>query len=343
MEQKKLFLLDAYALIFRAYYAFIRSQMINSKGLNTSAIYGFTASLEEILRTESPTHIAVVFDPPGPTFRHAKFPEYKANREATPEEIKKSVPWIKKIIEAFNIPVIEVQGYEADDVIGTLAWKARDKGFDVYMMTPDKDYAQLVKDKVFMYRPRRSGNESEIIGTQEVKETFEVKDPRQVIDVLALWGDSSDNIPGAPGIGEKTAKKLISSYQTIENLFQHTDDLKGKVQESILQNKEQIALSKDLVTIRLDVPVEFDENQLLFEGAEKDELVNLFRELEFKTLAARVLSAINDKEEPLNIEQGSLFQEQGSEKDTFYADGECGDIESRTCRRTELHGQVGAL
>jgi len=317
MEQKKLFLLDAYALIFRAYYAFIRSQMINSKGLNTSAIYGFTASLEEILRTESPTHIAVVFDPPGPTFRHAKFPEYKANREATPEEIKKSVPWIKKIIEAFNIPVIEVQGYEADDVIGTLAWKARDKGFDVYMMTPDKDYAQLVKDKVFMYRPRRSGNESEVIGTQEVKETFEVKDPRQVIDVLALWGDSSDNIPGAPGIGEKTAKKLISSYQTIENLFQHTDDLKGKVQESILQNKEQIALSKDLVTIRLDVPVEFDENQLLFEGAEKDELVNLFRELEFKTLAARVLSAINDKEEPLNIEQGSLFQEQGSEKDTF--------------------------
>jgi DNA polymerase-1 len=316
MEQKKLFLLDAYALIFRAYYAFIRAQMINSKGLNTSAIYGFTATLEEILRIESPSHIAVVFDPPGPTFRHTKFPEYKANREATPEEIKQSVPWIKKIIEAFNIPVIEVQGYEADDVIGTMAWKARDEGFDVYMMTPDKDYAQLVKDKVFMYKPRRSGKESEVIGTQEVKETFQVQDPRQVIDVLALWGDSSDNIPGAPGIGEKTAKKLISSYQTIENLFEHADDLKGRVQESILQNKEQIELSKDLATIRLDVPVELNENQLLFDGAKKDELAKLFRELEFKTLAARVLSAINDKEEPSGIEQGSLFQEQGSETGT---------------------------
>jgi DNA polymerase-1 len=317
MEQKKLFLLDAYALIFRAYYAFIRAQIINSKGLNTSAIYGFTATLEEILRTESPSHIAVVFDPPGPTFRHTKFPDYKANREATPEEIKQSVPWIKKIIEAFNIPVIEIQGYEADDVIGTMAWKARDKGFDVYMMTPDKDYAQLVKDKVFMYKPRRSGKESEIIGTQEVKETFQVQDPRQVIDILALWGDSSDNIPGAPGIGEKTAKKLISSYHTIENLFEHTDDLTGRVQESILQNKEQIELSKDLATIRLDVPVEFDENKLLFEGAKKDELISLFRELEFKTLATRVLSAIDDKEETSGIEQGSLFGEQGSEAGTI--------------------------
>jgi DNA polymerase-1 len=319
MEQKKLFLLDAYALIFRAYYAFIRAQIINSKGLNTSAIYGFTATLEEILRTESPSHIAVVFDPPGPTFRHTKYPDYKANRDATPEEIKQSVPWIKKIIEAFNIPVVEVQGYEADDVIGTMAWKARDEGFEVYMMTPDKDYAQLVKDKVFMYKPRRSGKESEIIGTQEVKETFQVEDPRQVIDILALWGDSSDNIPGAPGIGEKTAKKLISSYHTIENLFEHTDDLKGRVQESILQNKEQIELSKDLATIKLDVPVEFDENKLLFEGAKKDDLLNLFRELEFKTLATRVLSSIDNKEKPSDtgersgIEQGSLFGEQGSE------------------------------
>jgi len=317
MEQKKLFLLDAYALIFRAYYAFIRAQIINSKGLNTSAIYGFTATLDEILRTESPSHIAVVFDPPGPTFRHTKYPAYKANREATPEEIKQSVPWIKKIIEAFNIPVIEIQGYEADDVIGTMAWKARDKGFEVYMMTPDKDFAQLVKDKVFMYKPRRSGKESEVIGTQEVKETFQVQDPRQVIDVLALWGDSSDNIPGAPGIGEKTAKKLISLYQTIENLFEHTDDLKGRVHESILQNKEQIELSKDLATIRLDVPVEFNENKLLFEGAKKDELINLFRELEFKTLATRVLSTITDKKEPSGIEQGLLFKETGSETGTI--------------------------
>ena len=327
MEQKKLFLLDAYALIFRAYYAFIRAQIINSKGLNTSAIYGFTATLEEILRTESPSHIAVVFDPPGPTFRHTKYPAYKANREATPEEIKKSVPWIKKIIEAFNIPVIEIQGYEADDVIGTMAWKARDKGFEVYMMTPDKDFAQLVKDKVFMYKPRRSGKESEVIGAQQVKETFQVQDPRQVIDVLALWGDSSDNIPGAPGIGEKTAKKLISLYQTIENLFEHTDDLKGRVQESILQNKEQIELSKDLATIRLNVPVEFDENKLLFEGAKKDELINLFRELEFKTLATRVLSTITDKKEPSGIEQGLLFQEQGTETGTISSLKTLKDIE----------------
>lgn len=327
MEQKKLFLLDAYALIFRAYYAFIRAQIINSKGINTSAIYGFTATLEEILRTESPSHIAVVFDPPGPNFRHTKFPAYKANRDATPEEIKQSVPWIKKIIEAFNIPVIEVQGYEADDVIGTMAWKAREKGFYVYMMTPDKDYAQLVTERVFMYKPRRSGNESEIIGPQDVKETFQVKDPRQVIDVLALWGDSSDNIPGAPGIGEKTAKKLISSYQTIENLFEHTDDLKGKVQETILQNKEQIELSKDLVTIRLDVPVEFNENKLLYEGAKKDELINLFKELEFKTLATRVLSAIADKKEPPGDQQGSLFQEQGSGTGTISSLKTLKDIE----------------
>jgi DNA polymerase-1 len=313
MEQKKLFLLDAYALIFRAYYAFIRAKMINSKGLNTSAIYGFTATLEEILRLESPSHIAVVFDPPGPTFRHSKFPEYKANREATPEEIEQSVPWIKKIIDAFNIPVLEIQGYEADDVIGTLAWKARDKGFDVYMMTPDKDYAQLVRDRVFMYKPRTSGKESEVIGTREVKETFQVADPRQVIDVLALWGDSSDNIPGAPGIGEKTAKKLISIYQSIENLFNHADDLKGKVKESIIQNKEQIALSKDLVTIRLNVPIEFEENRLIYEGARKDELVELFRELEFKTLADRVLSTIHEGEVPSRPEQGSLFREQASE------------------------------
>jgi DNA polymerase-1 len=310
MEPKKLFLIDAYALIFRAYYAFIRAQMINSKGLNTSAIYGFTASLEEILRTESPTHIAVVFDPPGPTFRHEKFPEYKAHREATPEEIKQSVPWIKKIIEAFNIPVIEIQGYEADDVIGTIAWKAREKGFEVYMMTPDKDYAQLVKDRVFMYKPRRSGQASEVIGEEEVKSTFQVQDPRQVIDVLALWGDSSDNIPGAPGIGEKTAKKLISSYQSIENLFEHADELKGRVKETILQYRDQIEMSKDLVTIRLDVPVEFDEQHLVLGGARKNELSSLFRDLEFKTLATRILSTMEHAETPSNLETGSLFGEQ---------------------------------
>ena len=292
MEQKKLFLLDAYALIFRAYYAFIRAQMINSKGMNTSAVYGFTATLEEILRTESPSHIGVVFDPPGPTFRHEKFPEYKANRETTPEEIKLSVPWIKKILDAFNIPVIEVEGFEADDVIGTLSVKADSMGFSVFMMTPDKDYAQLVGDNVFMYKPRRSGNDAEIIGSQEVKDTFGIDEPKQVIDVLALWGDSSDNIPGAPGIGEKTSKKLISEYKSIENLFARKDELKGKVKESITFNQDQIRMSKDLATIRLDVPVEFKEKELLYGGANKENLAALFQELEFKTLANRVLEGL---------------------------------------------------
>ena len=288
-----MFLLDAYALIFRAYYAFIRAQMINSKGINTSAIYGFTATLEEILRTESPSHIGVVFDPPGPTFRHIKYPEYKANRDATPEEIKLSVPWIKKILEAFNIPVIEVEGYEADDVIGTLATEAGSKGFQVYMMTPDKDFCQLVSDNVFMYKPRRSGKEAEVIGVQEVRDIFEIDDPRQVIDVLALWGDSSDNIPGAPGIGEKTAKKLVSTYKSIENLFDHVDELKGKQRESIFENQDQIRLSKDLATIRLDVEVEFNEKDLAYGGVNKENLVSLFQELEFKTMAARVMSGID--------------------------------------------------
>lgn len=292
MDRKKLFLLDAYALIFRAYYAFIRAQMINSRGLNTSAIYGFTATLEEILRTESPTHIGVVFDPPGPTFRHEKYPEYKANREATPEEIKLSVPWIKKVLNALNIPVLEVEGYEADDVIGTLASKAGSMGFSVYMMTPDKDYAQLVSDNIFMYKPRRSGNDAEIIGPREVKDIFMVDDPRQVVDVLALWGDSSDNIPGAPGIGEKTSKKLIHEFKTVENLFDHSDKLKGKLKESIEQNQDQIRLSKDLVTIRLDVPVEFNEKELIYSGANTVDLVKIFQELEFKTLADRVLKEL---------------------------------------------------
>ena len=291
MEQKKLFLLDAYALIFRAYYAFIRAQMINSRGLNTSAIYGFTATLEEILRTENPSHIAVVFDPPGPTFRHDKYPEYKANRDATPEEIKLSVPWIKKILEAYNIPAIEVKGYEADDTIGTLAVKASSSGYKVYMMTPDKDFTQLVGNNVFIYKPRRSGNEAEILGVSEVKDLFRVDDPRQVIDVLALWGDSSDNVPGAPGIGEKTSKKLISEYKSIENLIEHKGELKGKMKESIENNEDQIRLSKELVTIRLDVPVEFNEESLVYGNVNWENLADLFEELEFKTLANRVLSS----------------------------------------------------
>ena len=320
MKEKILFLLDAYALIFRAYYAFIRAQMINSRGLNTSAIFGFTATLEEILRTETPTHIGVVFDPPGPTFRHEMFPEYKANREATPEEIKLSVPWIKKVLEAFNIPILEIPGYEADDVIGTLASRAAGQGFKVYMMTPDKDYAQLVNENIFMYKPRRSGNLAEIMGPKEISELFKVEEPKQVIDVLALWGDSSDNVPGAPGIGEKTSKKLIAQYKSLENLFAHADELKGKIKESIQQNRERIVLAKDLVTIRLDVPVEFNETELRYGGAKREELVKLFQELEFKTLAERILKDLDPAGEGNDAspeteagrntdEQGNLFQE----------------------------------
>jgi DNA polymerase I len=319
MEQKKLFLLDAYALIFRAYYAFIRAQMINSKGLNTSAVYGFTATLEEILRIEAPTHIAVVFDPPGPTFRHIKFPQYKANRDATPEEIKLSVPWIKKIIQAFNIPIIEVEGYEADDVIGTLAKKAENEGFKVFMMTPDKDFAQLVSENIFMYKPRRSGNDVEILGIDEIKEKFQVENPIQVIDILALWGDSSDNVPGAPGIGEKTAKKLISEYKSVENLFENTSMLKGKQQESIIQNKDQISLSKDLVTIRLDVPVNFDEEHFAYGGGDQSLLANLFNELEFRTLSQRIIGGTKEvkKEKVEHSDQTSLFEDETSQGDLF--------------------------
>jgi len=225
-QPKKLFLLDAYALIFRAYYAFIKNPRVTSKGLNTSAIFGFLLSLEEILQKQKPTHIAVVFDTPTPTFRHVMFKEYKANRDETPEDIKKAVPYIKRLIEAYKIPVIDFPGFEADDVIGTLARKASEEGFVTYMVTPDKDFAQLVSHNVFMLKPSRSGNESILWGVDDVKTQFAVDRPEQVIDVLALMGDTADNIPGAPGVGPKTAMKLISEYGSIEELFLNTDKLK---------------------------------------------------------------------------------------------------------------------
>ena len=238
MSTKKLFLLDAYALIFRAYYAFIKRPIMNSKGLNTSAIFGFTNTLDEILKKEKPTHIAVVFDPPSPTFRHHMFKEYKANRLDTPEEIKQSVPYIKEIIKGFRIPILEVNGYEADDVIGTVAKKAEKEGYQVYMMTPDKDYVQLVSENILMYKPRRAGGEADIIGLNEIREHWRVKNPEQVIDILALWGDTSDNIPGAPGIGEKTAKSLIEKYQSLEGLYNNIDQIQGKGKSDSLQRTD---------------------------------------------------------------------------------------------------------
>jgi DNA polymerase-1 len=288
---KKLFLLDAYALIFRAYYAFIKRQMFNSKGLNTSAIFGFTVTLEEVIKNYNPTHIGVVFDLPSPTFRHKIYSAYKANREETPEEIKKAIPVIKEIIDGFNIPIIEVEGFEADDVIGTLAKKAENQGFQVFMMTPDKDYSQLVSENIFMFKPKKSGEKPEILGVQEINNIFQTKNPLQVIDVMALWGDSSDNVPGAPGIGEKTAKKLISEFGSLENLFENAGKLKGKQQESILNFSEQIKLAKKLITIDTNVPLQFMEKDFELKNLNKDKLKKIFQELEFRTIAERILNS----------------------------------------------------
>ena len=321
-HQKKLFLLDAYALIFRSYYAFIKNPRITSKGLNTSAVFGFLLTLEEVLQKQKPTHIAVVFDTPTPTFRHEMFSEYKANRDATPEDIKKAVPYIKRLLEAYKIPVIDYPGFEADDVIGTLARKASGKGFTTFMMTPDKDFAQLVSENVFMFKPSRSGNESIQWGVDEVKNEFSVERPEQVIDVLALMGDTADNIPGAPGVGPKTAMKLISEYGSIEELFLHTDKLKGKLKEIIENNKEQIVFSKKLVTIEQNVPVDLNEDALILETPDVSMLKVLFDELEFKTVAAKILSEIDKSGKPVTTivtaasvpqkenQQGSLFGEE---------------------------------
>ena len=310
-QEKKLFLLDAYALIFRAYYAFISNPMTNSRGMPTSTVFGFTLALEEILRKEQPTHIAVVFDPPGPTFRNQLYEAYKANRDATPEDIKQAVPYIKRIIEGFNIPVIEEPGYEADDVIGTMAKRAEKEGYTVFMMTPDKDYAQLVSDHIFMYKPGRGGSPPEILGPEEVREKFLVEHPEQVVDILALWGDSSDNIPGARGIGEKTAKKLIGEFNSVEGVYEHIDQLKGKQKENLEMSREEVTLSKKLATIALDVPVQFAADKLVRKELNPQALQELFQELEFKNLASRILQ--NQAAETLTPapkeqrEQGTLF------------------------------------
>ena len=317
-QSKKLFLLDAYALIFRSYYAFIKNPRITSKGLNTSAIFGFLLTLEEVLQKQKPSHIAVVFDTPEPTFRHKMYKEYKANREATPEDIKIAVPYIKRLLEAYKIPVIEYPGFEADDVIGTLAKQAEAKGFTTFMMTPDKDFAQLVSHRIFMYKPSRSGNESVIWGSDDIKREFSVQKPEQVIDILALMGDASDNIPGAPGVGPKTAMKLVSEYGSIEELFRNTSALKGKLKETIENNREQIEMSKKLATIDQNVPVDLNEEKLEKEIPDNEKLKDLFDELEFRTVAARILQDKADQgKTPLekeipetddgSITQGTLF------------------------------------
>ncbi|MDE7472871.1 MAG: DNA polymerase I [Muribaculaceae bacterium] len=313
MEEKKLFLLDAYALIYRAYYALIRAPRVTSKGLNTSAIFGFCNTLDEILRKENPSHIAVCFDPPhGITFRHEAYPEYKAQRDAQPEDITKSVPYIKRIIEAYNIPVVEVAGFEADDVIGTLAKRAESEGYTTYMMTPDKDYGQLVTDRILMYRPASKGREYEIRGPREVCERYGISDTIQVIDLLALEGDASDNIPGCPGVGEKTAAKLIAEWGSVENLIDHIADLKGALQRKVADNVEQIKFSKFLATIKTDVPVDVTIDSLVRQPENVAALRDLYRELEFKTFLSR-LGASSAPAEPQSAPKsadnsmGSLF------------------------------------
>ena len=285
---EKLFLLDAYALIYRAYYALIKNPRVNSKGFNTSAVFGFVNTLEEVLKKEQPTHIGVAFDPAGPTFRHEAYEQYKAQREETPEVIRLSVPVIKDIIRAYRIPILEVAGYEADDVIGTLATEAGRRGITTYMMTPDKDYGQLVGGCVYMYRPKHTGG-FEKMGTEEVKAKFAISDTRQVIDMLGLMGDASDNIPGCPGVGEKTAQKLIAQFGSIENLLANTDQLKGALKTKVESNREQIGFSKFLATIKTDVPIELDMDALVREEPDADALRRIFDELEFRSLIDRVL------------------------------------------------------
>lgn len=290
--EKKLFLLDAYALIFRAYYAFIKNPRINSKGQNTSAVFGFLLALEDILQNQKPGHIAVVFDPPTPTFRHEIYPEYKANRDETPEDIKLSVPYVKRLIEGLGIPVIEVPGYEADDVIGTLARQASERGYTTFMMTPDKDFAQLVTERVMMYKPARSGDAAKVWGVDDVRREFAVKEPSQVIDLLALMGDSSDNIPGAPGIGPKTAQKLLAEFGSVEELIASGSSLTGKVKEIVENHADQIMLSKRLATIEQNVPIGFDEDAIMYGGANVEALRELFSELEFRTASSRLLASL---------------------------------------------------
>lgn len=291
MPEKKLFLLDGHALVYRAHYAFINRPLINSKGFNTSAITGFVRTLWDLLRNQNPSHIAVSFDLKGPTFRHKMYEPYKANRDAQPEDITAALPYIEKIVEGFNIPVVTAEGFEADDVIGTLAKQAEKEGFKVYMVTPDKDYAQLVSDNIFMYKPSRSGNGVDILGIPEVLEKWDIQNVLQVIDVLGLQGDASDNIPGIPGIGAKTASKLLKLYDSVEGLIANVDQLKGKQQEKVRDFADQGILSKKLATIELNVPVKFDAKKYVVEPVNKEALGELFKELEFRTLAQQILNA----------------------------------------------------
>lgn len=304
---KKLFLLDAMALIYRAHFAFSKNPRINSKGLNTGIMLGFTNTLLEVLEKEKPTHIAVAFDTKAPTFRHVQFEAYKANRQEQPEDIEVGIPWVKQIVKAFNIPLLELDGFEADDIIGTIAKKAERTSFEVYMMTPDKDYGQLVEDHIFLYKPAFMGNGVDIMGPKEVCAKWDIEHVDQVRDILGLMGDSVDNIPGIPGIGEKTAVKLLKEYGSIEELLKNTEQLKGKQKENVENFAQQGLLSKELATINIEVPVDFDEVDLRYDGPNEEKLKALFAELEFRTLTQRVFGEKIKKPQMKVSEQLGLF------------------------------------
>lgn len=315
----RLFLLDAYALIYRSYFAFINAPRVNSKGLNTSTMLGFVNTLDQIIKNEHPTHIAIAFDMKGPTFRHDMYPEYKAHRDEMPEDIRKSIPYIRDIIKGYRIPILEKEGFEADDVIGTLAKTAEKKGYQVFMVTPDKDYAQLVSKNIFMYKPKRLGNEMEILGVEQVCENFQIQNPLQVIDVLGLMGDASDNIPGCPGIGPKTAMKLVGEFGSIDSVYQNIDKLKGKQKESLEQFEEQVRMSRKLAEIILDVPVEFNQDDLVLSEPDYNHLREIFLELEFRTLAERILPVAPKVSQAVPpFEQGTLFS-MGEQTQTEHA------------------------
>ncbi len=311
MSDKRLFLLDGHALVYRAHFAFISRPLINSKGVNTSAVTGFTRTLWDLMQNEKPTHLAVVFDPDGPTFRHEMFTEYKANREEQPDDIRIALPYIQKMLEAWHIPVLSVPNFEADDVIGTLAKQAEKEGYSVYMVTPDKDFGQLVSENIFLYKPSRQGNGVEIMGIAEICDKWNIKDVDQVVDILALQGDSVDNIPGIPGIGPKTAAKLLAQFGTLEGLLENTDQLKGKQKEKVIEFADQGRMSKTLARINIEVPIQFEAKRFNLDPPDREKLGALFAELEFRTLARQILGEDSEKAgEDQGGQQASLFPEE---------------------------------
>ena len=316
-DPKKLFLLDAYALIYRAHFAFTKNPRINSKGMNTSVAFGFTNTLLEVLTKQKPTHIAVAFDTPGKTFRDAIYKEYKATRQETPEDVRAGIPIVKEIVRGFNIPILEVEGYEADDIIGTLALKAAEQNFDVYMMTPDKDFGQIVRSNIWLYKPAYMGNSVDILGPKEVCEKWDIKDVSQVIDILGLQGDTSDNIPGIPGVGPKTAADLVKQFGTVEEVVKNSDKLKGKLKERVIEFGQQALLSKQLATININSPIAFDEGKLTYSGPDRSKLEPIFDELEFKGIAGRAFAPANAGTPNNNSQTTSTSSSKGSQLSMF--------------------------